>query len=97
MTLQQKIKIRIEFGPDFSVNISPFAQRPAFDAVVTAVLRAMTVENLYADAEFVGAKDGVTATFSEITVDIGGSGSVHTTYHSEFQGTVTLELPDSEA
>jgi hypothetical protein len=53
MAMQQKLKIRIETGLDSPSQFSPFQKPAAFAAVATAARRAMTVENLYPDAEFI--------------------------------------------
>jgi hypothetical protein len=93
MPTAQKLKIRIEIGPDIPSQISPFQQPTAFAAVVTAALRALTVENLYPDAEFVGTKDGVTATLTIQKTDMGMTPSLPATFHKQFEGTITLEAP----
>jgi hypothetical protein len=94
MNLQQNLKVRIEIGPGVLSEINPFQQPAAFASIATAVLRAMTVENLYPDAEFVGAKDGVTATLTVRKSNMGMSRSLPATFHVEFEGPVSLEFPE---
>jgi hypothetical protein len=93
MALQSKIKIRVELGPDIPSHISPFQPPAAFAAVAMAALRAMTVEDLYPDAEFTGTKDGTTATLTIQKTNAGANGLIPSTVHFEFDGTVTLETP----
>lgn len=95
MAMQQKLKIRIEIGPGIPSQINPFQQPAARAAIATAALRAITVENLYPDAEFVGTKDGVTATLMIGKTNAGMNPSIPVTFHIEFEGSVTLESPDS--
>ena len=95
MAMQQKLKFRLELGPDIPSQINPFQQSAAMAAVATAALRAMTVENLYPDAEFVGTKDGVTATLTMVKPRAGMTGSVPATIYFELEGIITLETPES--
>jgi hypothetical protein len=89
--MQQKVKIRLELGPDTPSQITPFQQPAAMAAIATAALRAMTVENLYPDAEFVGTKDGVTATLTMVKPSFGMTQTLPATIQFELEGTVTLE------
>jgi hypothetical protein len=91
--MKQPFKIRLEVGPGLPSELYPFQEPDAVAAIATAALRALTVENLYADAEFTGSKNGVTATVRELEADIGAEGEIPSTIQLERSGTVTLELP----
>ena len=61
--------------------------------MATAALRALTVENLYPGAEFVGTKDGVTASLTGVTPRTGMTPTLPATIYFEVEGTATLESP----
>jgi hypothetical protein len=94
MAKQQKVKVRLELGPDIPSQINPFQQPAAKAALLTAALRAMTVENLYPDAEFVGTKDGVTITLTMVKPRGGMDGILPGTIYFEIEGVATLETPE---
>ena len=91
MTHKQQFSLRIEIGPDASRNLYPFQEPAAFAAFATAALRALTVENLYADAEFTGTKDGVSITLQIKRANIGSSGGNPSSLVTEINGEVTLK------
>jgi hypothetical protein len=94
MALQQKLRVLIEIGPDSGSGIAPFQQPAAFAAAATAALRALTMENFYPDAEFVGTKDGVTAILRVNAHNLEMAQIWPAVFRAELEGTVMLESPD---
>jgi hypothetical protein len=94
MAVQQKLKVRVEIGPDTGTGIAPFQQPAAFAAIATAALRALTADRLYTDAEFTGTSGGVTATVMVESLLLGTAQLSPFLFRAELEGTVILELPD---
>jgi hypothetical protein len=98
VSVQQTVKIRVEFGPGMPIELKGFDYGDAFAATLKALFQILTSDRVYP-----GPEAALTATYGKATVrvehikfDIGASDGVPSVHHTQCEAKVTLQPDEAE-